>query len=119
MLLDEDSQGKLLLNLLLKAGHDVETVNQSGLRTASDERVFKYAREQNRLLLTHNCDDFAELAIGLLAQGGHHNGLLLVYGTDNVSKRIGAHAIVRALGNIEKLKISLVDQVFPLNSYTY
>lgn len=58
MLLDEDSQAKYLVNLLRAAGHDVITINEAGLMGQSDSFLLEYARQQGRVLLTRNCDDF-------------------------------------------------------------
>jgi predicted nuclease of predicted toxin-antitoxin system len=58
MLLDEDSQAKYLVNLLQAASHDVVTVNAVGLMNRPDLVVLNYARQDQRVLLTRNCDDF-------------------------------------------------------------
>ena len=61
LLLDEDSQSQLLVKLLTAAGHDVLTINKIGLTGCTDDVVLDYAIQENRILLTHNCDDFEEL----------------------------------------------------------
>ena len=75
LLIDEDSQGKILVDLLGKAGYDVLTVNKAGLRTASDQAIFNYAISHKRAVLTQNSIDFAEIASILLEQGKHHKRL--------------------------------------------
>jgi predicted nuclease of predicted toxin-antitoxin system len=79
LLVDEDSQGKLLVNLLKRSGHNVKTVNEAGFRTAADADIFDYAIAERRTLLTQNCSDFAELAVAMVEGGGHHSGVLLIY----------------------------------------
>ena len=61
LLLDEDSQAKYLVNLLRGSGHDVITANDAGLGGLLDSVVLDYARQQKRVILTRNCDDFLEL----------------------------------------------------------
>jgi predicted nuclease of predicted toxin-antitoxin system len=61
LLIDEDSQAKILVNLLLQAGHDILTVNEAGLSGQPDSKIFQYARSQRRLILTRNYDDFQSL----------------------------------------------------------
>ena len=52
LLLDEDSQAKKLVNLLRQAGHDILTVNQTGLMGKPDSMVLDRARQEDRILLT-------------------------------------------------------------------
>ncbi|MGL5079202.1 MAG: DUF5615 family PIN-like protein, partial [Waterburya sp.] len=47
LLIDEDSQAKILVNLLLHAGHNVLTVNEANLSGKSDSIVFDYACSKN------------------------------------------------------------------------
>jgi predicted nuclease of predicted toxin-antitoxin system len=61
MLLDEDSQANYLINLLQAAGHNVVTVKAADLMNRLDSVVLDYARNDGRVLLTRNCDDFQEL----------------------------------------------------------
>lgn len=119
LLVDEDSQGKILVDLLRKAGHDVLTVNKAGLRTASDHTVFNYAIVHKRAVLTQNSIDFAEIASILLEQGKHHYGLLLVYKDNNALKDMSAAAIVQAIKNLQKSGLRLKDQTIALNQYIY
>ena len=58
LLIDEDSQAKLLVTLLLQAGHDVLTFNDARLSGQTDRIVFDYACKKGRLVLTRNYDDF-------------------------------------------------------------
>lgn len=61
MLLDEDSQAKYLVNLLQAAGHDVVTVNAIDLMNRPDSVVLDFARQDQRVLLPRNCNDFQDL----------------------------------------------------------
>ena len=44
LLLDEDSQAKIVIRLLREAGHDVRTVSEAGLEQAEDGVVVDFAR---------------------------------------------------------------------------
>jgi len=58
LLLDEDSQGNVLVRLLRDAGHDVETVAGAGMTGRDDPAVLAYAKVTVRVLLTRNGRDF-------------------------------------------------------------
>ena len=119
LLIDEDTQGKILVEKLRKAGHDVLTVNKADLRMAADQTVFNYAVSHGRILLTQNSIDFAQLASAHIQDGKHHPGLLLVYKKNNVAKDMNATTIVKAIENLVKSKLPLKDQTIALNSYIY
>ncbi len=63
LLLGEDSQGKLLLQRLQQAGHDVLTVAQAGLEAHNDAQVFAFARQEQRVLLTRNVNQGESILI--------------------------------------------------------
>jgi predicted nuclease of predicted toxin-antitoxin system len=112
---DEDAQDKLLVKLLRNAGHDVITVNEAGLMSSSDSIVLDYARTNNRLLLTYNCDDFEELHKAQPL----HLGILAVYRDKNSSKNMSFQQIVRAIANLESFGIPLANQFIALNHWNY
>ena len=115
LLLDEDSQAKPLVKLLQNAGHDVVTVNEAGLASQSDSAVLDYARQSNRLLLTHNCNDFEVLH----QQNSSHPGILAVYQNDDRSKNMSRRDIVAAIANLEAANIPLENQFIALNPWKY
>jgi hypothetical protein len=41
----------------MAAGHDILIINKVNMAGSSDEVVLNYARQINRILLTHNCND--------------------------------------------------------------
>jgi predicted nuclease of predicted toxin-antitoxin system len=84
LLLDEDSQAKLLSKLLQTAGHDVLTVNDAEIAGFPDEQVLNYARQHNRILLTRNCSDFQILH----HMNPTHPGILAIYQNAEVSKNM-------------------------------
>ena len=115
LLIDEDSQAKPLVKLLRFAGYDVVTANEAGLAGAVDSVVLDYARGDNRVLLTQNCDDFKALH----QENPNHPGILAIYHNDNYSKDMSRQEIVRAIANIEAANIPLVNQFISLNQWNY
>lgn len=115
LLIDEDSQAKILVNLLCSAGHDVLTVNEAGLSGQSDRIVFEYACSKERLVLTRNYDDFQALH----EDNPIHSGILVIYGNANSSKDISYQDIVRAIANLEAANIPLTNQFISLNYWNY
>ena len=103
MLLDEDSQAKYLVNLLQAAGHDVATVSKLDLMNHPDSVVLDAARENERVLLTRNCDDFQELH----QANPEHSGILVVYQDSEASKNMSYQAIVKAIDNLETTEYDL------------
>jgi predicted nuclease of predicted toxin-antitoxin system len=96
LLIDEDSQAKKLVKLLLRNGHDVITVNEANLSGQPDEIVFNYAQEQKRLLLTRNYDDF----LAIHKANPDHSGIIVIYESDNLLKDMTFKTIVNMLEKI-------------------
>lgn len=115
LLLDEDSQAKYLVNLLQVAGHDVVTVNATGLVNRPDSDVLDYARQDNRVLLTRNCNDFQELH----QTNPEHFGILAVYQDFNSSKNMSYQAIVKAIANLEAADYPIKNQFVIVNQWNY
>ncbi len=115
LLLDEDSQGKLLVRLLREAGHDVETVCEAGLEARRDADVLAYARQQDRVLLTRNVRDF----LVLHEANAEHPGILAEYQDKDPAKNMAASDIVRAIGNLEQSGWILADQFVAVNAWNF
>lgn len=115
LLLDEDSQAKRLVNLLKEAGHDVITVNEAGLMSKPDSVVLDYARQEGRVLLTRNCDDFQNIH----QLNSVHSGILAVYEYPDSSKNMSYQKIVKAIANLETAGFSLENQFIALNQWNY
>ncbi len=115
LLIDEDSQAKHLVNLLQSAGHDVITVNQAGLMSKPDSVVLDYAKQEERVLLTRNCDDFQTLH----GANANHPGILAVYQHSDSSKSMSYLSIVKSIANLEASDYSLAHQFIPLNQWNY
>jgi len=115
LLLDEDSQAKKLVNLLQHEGHDILTVNQAGLMGKADSIVLDCARQEGRILLTRNCDDFCNLHTA----NSSHPGILAVYQDPNPAKNLSYAKIVTAIANLEATDFDLKGQFIPLNQWNY
>ena len=115
LLIDEDSQATKLVESLKSLGHDVFTINDLGMAGTPDDEVLATARKINRVLLTHNCSDFKDLH----ENEPNHAGILLVRRSSDKSKDMNYQDIVRAVSNVERASIELVDQCVELNHWRY
>jgi predicted nuclease of predicted toxin-antitoxin system len=115
LLLDEDSQAKLLVKFLTASGHDVLTVNEVGISGFPDEQVLDYARQHNRVIVTRNCSDFRELH----QANPLHLGILAVYQETDTSKSMSYQAIVNAVDNLVAVNLDLTGQFIVLNQWNY
>ena len=115
LLIDEDSQAKPLIKMLREAGHDVVTVNEVGLKGKIDPLVLDYARNNERILLTHNCRDFEALH----QQDPNHQGILAIYQEADSSKNMSRQAIIKAIANLEAAALDLSSQFIALNHWNY
>ena len=71
ILADENIQ-KPTLGFLRELGHDVCGVNEAGLKSAPDSDVFRQAQQEQRVVLTYNCD-FADIRN---LTGKDHHGII-------------------------------------------
>lgn len=115
LLVDEDSQDKVLVKLLRQAKHDIVTANEAGLSGQPDAVVFDYANQQNRIILTLNCRDFEALH----RDNPNHAGIFAVYQEADTLKKMSFKAIVRAIFNLETANIPLKNQFIALNHWNY
>ena len=115
LLLDEDSQSRLLTRLLANAGHDVLTVAGANLTAHSDTNVFTFARQSGRTVLTRNVRDFLVLHE---AEADHH-GILAEYQDANPAKNMSAARIVEAIANLESSGWDIGGQFIALNAWDF
>jgi predicted nuclease of predicted toxin-antitoxin system len=111
LLIDEDSQSKPLVKILREAGHDVVTVNEVEANGQPEPVVLNYARENDRILLTHNCGDFEAIHL----ENPNHPEILAVYREAAPSKNMSSQVIVKALANLEAAMMPLANQFIALN----
>lgn len=113
LLLDEDSQGNILVRLLRDARHDVETVTGTGMAGQSDPAVLAYATRTRRVLLTRNGRDFL-----LLHQASSdHAGILVEHQDADASKNMTYPQIAAAIANIEASGWDLSGVLVSINAW--
>jgi len=112
---DADVQDRILVAALRTAGHDVQTANEMGLRTADDSTVLHAATATDRVLLTYNVKDFEELH----REHPDHGGILGIYKHSTRRKNMCIPAIIRALANLEWTGWELRGQFNALNAWNY
>ncbi|MCA2685712.1 MAG: DUF5615 family PIN-like protein [Microcystis sp. M038S2] len=98
-----------------RRGFRPKIFDEIGLAGCTDDVVLDYVIQENRILLTHNCDDFEELHQG----NPSHSGILAVYRNANPLKNMGFKAIVKAIANIETANVPLINQFISLNQWNY
>jgi predicted nuclease of predicted toxin-antitoxin system len=119
LLVDECLLNKLLVDALIAAGHDVQTVNQAGLVSRSDDAVFAHAIAENRVFITSNCGDFTELAQARITANAHHPGVLLVFQYNNPNKDMSVPELIQAIANFEATGAPIEDNTVSLALYRY
>ena len=115
--LDEDSAAALLVALLQRAGHDVQTPADVGLLGEDDPIQLTHAIRDARVCLTHNADDFEDLDDLIMAAGGHHPGILTVRKDNDRKRDLRPPDIVRGITKLLASGLSITDNVHLLNHW--
>ncbi len=115
--LDDDSVGKLLVRLLVRAGYDVQTPADVGKSGQKDPIHMMQAIGSRRVLLTHNYDDFKLLHELILFVNGHHPGILVVRLDNDPKRDLNAPGIVRAIRKLLAASLPLKDELHILNHW--
>ncbi|MBD2143884.1 DUF5615 family PIN-like protein [Sphaerospermopsis sp. FACHB-1194] len=77
--------------------------------------VLDYARQQERVLLTRNCNEFHTLH----QANSLHPGILAIYQNADGSKNMSYQNIVKAIANIQIANFTLANQFVILNQWNY
>ena len=119
--LDDCAFSFALRDRLLQAGHRVTIPVDVGMREVGDEEHFEYVGQHGLILLTKNPKDFVILHHELLAAGGSHPGILLVYQDNDTTRDMAPTEIVNAVAKIEEVHgpSGLANQFFILNRYRW
>jgi len=88
-LLVDENMPRSTLPTLVASGHDAEDVRDVGLRGAADQPIFRYACDQDRMLVTRDLD-FANL---LQYPLGTHPGILVL----RLPETLRPEAVLRTL----------------------
>lgn len=115
LLVDEDTEAHLLVELLRADGHDVLTVSEASLTAKSDQTILNFARSEQRVVLTRNCDDFFILHEADPA----HSGILAIYQDAAPRKSMNYAAIVRSIANLKSTRLALLGQFIVLTQYKW
>ena len=113
LLLDEDSQGNVLVKLLITAGHDIETVTGAGLSGQDDANVLDYSRRTRRILLTRNGRDF----IPLHHENNQHSGILIEHQDADFAKNMSYVQIVTAIDNLDASGWDMQGEIVGINAW--
>ena len=117
LLLDEDTGARSLLEALRADGHDVECVVDVGaLGTgSSDDDVFAHAVNDDRVLVTRNGSDFADIIEK--ARVSHPGALVIHYRADGSSLPVAV--IVRAIATIGNTYATTKDLLLSVNHHVW
>jgi predicted nuclease of predicted toxin-antitoxin system len=115
--LDDNLADKLLEALLIKSGHTVIRSSAAGLQGASDPRHLAYAIQAELVTLTSDWEDSEDLHQLILAAGGAHPGIVTVRYSNDPTRNMKAHHIVKALSKLERSGAALGNDVTVLNHW--
>lgn len=115
--IDDDSVNRFLMRQLRQAGHDVMLPADVGLSGRKDPVHLCKAIKEQRIVLTHNYQDFEDLDTLLREAKGHHPGILIIRRDNKKKNNLRPHEAVRAIGKIIAAGFSLADQVIVLNHW--
>lgn len=115
LFLDEDTQDTLFIKLLRDYNFNVSTVNEVNLSGQKDSIIFKFSKENNRILLTHNCKDFKQLHQEHLI----HPGILGIYKNKDLTKNMGFRQIIQAINRARNSLGCFDNQFISVNEWNY
>jgi len=115
--LDDDSADRRLVAYLQKAGHQVTIPTAAGRAGASDPKHLEYAIGNGLVLLTRNYKDFPDLHDLVLASGGRHPGILIVYAENAPRRDLTPRGIAAAISRLETSTLPLADQLHSVNQW--
>lgn len=114
---DEDMADGLLVQLLQRAGHDVETPASVGMLGRSDPVQLRHAIRENRVGLTANHRDFEDLHLLISEAKGQHPGILVVRQENNPARDMTPKGIVNAIRKLEAAGIPIANEYIVLNHW--
>lgn len=90
--LDEDTQSDALIHALRSRGVSVLTTSEAVMSKQTDEQQLRFAASANRVLVTSNIAEFAQIHTEWLKAGLSHSGIILVrqqrWGPGELARRI-------------------------------
>lgn len=115
--LDECIDSRRLKQMLLAAGHDVQSPGDviPPLVGADDPTHLFHAKSDHRVFLTFNAHDFKSLH----NQNPDHPGILVVHQDNHPSKDMSYADIVAAIANLERTGVEIAGGFWVLNAYRW
>jgi predicted nuclease of predicted toxin-antitoxin system len=117
LFIDEDSVQTLLVRLLGQAGHDLITSLDVGLGGHADAMRLIRAIRENRVLLSHNHDDFEDLHLLIKEAKGSHPGIFIIRKDNDPARDMSPRGIVHAIDKFSKSGAPLVNEFVILNHW--
>jgi predicted nuclease of predicted toxin-antitoxin system len=115
--LDDHSTDRRLVSFLRNAGHQVTLPAGAGQLGASDPKHFAYAIRNRLVLLTRNYKDFPDLHDLVMASGGGHPDILMIYAENDRRRDMRPRGIAAAVSKLEASGLPVADQVHSLNQW--
>jgi predicted nuclease of predicted toxin-antitoxin system len=115
--LDDNLTDRRVVAQLRRAGHTVVLPAEVGRTGAPDAQHFAEAIRQAAALLTRNYQDFIDLHDLILAAGGHHAGLLLIYLENDPTRDLPTRGIAVAVTRLEAAGVPLAGHAYVLNHW--
>jgi hypothetical protein len=112
---DEDSQARAQLNTLRVDGHDVVAIGELDMNGTPDQELFDLAQSLERLLLTHNTEDFHELH----REQPVHRGIMAVYRDPDPRKNMNHAQIAAAIRRLESSGVKIAGDFHVLNQWRW
>lgn len=115
--LDDCAFSYRLRQLLVDAGHVVQILAEvePPLTGRADALHFAHVRATSQILLTYNPADFERLH----SRYPDHPGIFAVYLDNNPGRDMTYSDVVRAIGNLQQLGLSLAGGFWVLNAYQW
>ena len=115
--LDEDMSDDVLIRLLQKAGHDVQSAREAGVLGRSDPVQLTLAIHDGRVCLSANYGDYEELHLLVKAAHGNHPGILVVRRDNDPSRDLTPKGIVAAIRKLEAAGVPIANEYVVLNHW--
>jgi hypothetical protein len=114
---DDDCASKVLIADLRADGHDVQAPADVGLAGEDDSVHLRQAVREQRVLITRNYADFANLHELIIDALGHHSGIPVIRKDNDPRRDLKVAGIVRALANLLASRTAIADQYLILNHW--
>lgn len=115
--LDDDSAAPLQIQLLRKAGHDVQVPSDVGLAGRPDAAHLRQAIRSKRVCLSRNYDDFESLHLLVREVQGHHSGIFVIRRDNDPRRNLAPRDVVRAIRKLQAAGLPLADELHILNQW--